>query len=290
MTRQFLAPAKVNLALRIVGRRADGYHLLWTVMTFFPLYDVLEICSPVADLQFTCDLPVTVDPEKNLVWQAARALQEASGTRHGAHLHLRKAIPHGAGLGGGSSDAATTLLALNELWGLHWPLARLMAVGVQLGADVPVFLGGQAALAEGIGERLTPLPQLAEAALLVINPGLVLGTAAVFQQWHRQPTPAFEAIVPPLLPHSYRNNILPLLTNDLEATATDLLPVIALLAGALRQQGAQGTVMSGSGSSVLGVFAEDGQAVAAAALLRRAHPEWQIYCGRTFNRHPFANG
>ncbi|MBF0160965.1 MAG: 4-(cytidine 5'-diphospho)-2-C-methyl-D-erythritol kinase [Magnetococcales bacterium] len=288
MVRQFLAPAKVNLALRIVGRRADGFHLLWTVMTFFPLYDLLEIDTPAADLQFTCDPPVTAVAEDNLVWRAARLLQEASGTGQGAHLHLRKAIPHGAGLGGGSSDAATTLLALNTLWGLHWPLPPLLALGERLGADVPLFLGGTAALAEGIGERLTPLPQLAAADLVLIHPGVSLSTAEVFRHWHRHAHPE-SGVPPPLLP-SCTETLLPLLVNDLESTATALQPVIAQLAVALRQQGALGTLMSGSGSSVWGLFAGEGEAQAAAQALRRAHPEWQIFCGRTFNQHPLARG
>ncbi|MBF0461954.1 MAG: 4-(cytidine 5'-diphospho)-2-C-methyl-D-erythritol kinase [Magnetococcales bacterium] len=288
MTRRFLAPAKVNMALRIVGRRADGFHLLWTVMTFFPLYDILEITCPADGLQLTCEPPVTPEPEKNLVWQAAQRLQAESGTRQGAHLHLTKHIPHGAGLGGGSSDAATTLLALNRLWGLHWPVSRLLPIGAQLGADIPIFLGGEAALAEGIGERLTPLPHLAEAELVVVNPGIILPTGQVFAQWHAQASSP-TALADCLLPTSATESVLPLLGNDLEATATRMAPVIGLIVHALQQQGAQATVMSGSGSSVVGVFAERRDAEAAAFALRHTHRTWQIYPGRTFNKHPFAN-
>ncbi|MEO5351107.1 MAG: 4-(cytidine 5'-diphospho)-2-C-methyl-D-erythritol kinase [Magnetococcus sp. YQC-3] len=287
MLYQFLAPAKVNLALRIVGRRTDGLHLLWTVMTFFPLYDTLTITLPSADLQLSCDPPVTPEMENNLVWRAARCLQEAGGTRQGARLHLHKQIPHGAGLGGGSSDAATTLLALNKLWDLHLPLPRLMEIGLQLGADLPIFLQGVAALAEGIGERITPLPRLAEAELLLINPGVILATGKVFQQWHAQTGTAFAAAEACQLPPSHTESVHPLLANDLESTAVGMAPVIGEVAQALRQAGAQATAMSGSGSSLFGLFADSSQATTAAHRLRSTHPEWKIYTGRTFNQHPF---
>ncbi|MEO5339666.1 MAG: 4-(cytidine 5'-diphospho)-2-C-methyl-D-erythritol kinase [Magnetococcus sp. MYC-9] len=286
---QFLAPAKINMALRIVGRRADGYHLLWTVMSFFPLYDRLSIRCPAEQLQLVCDPPVTSDPERNLAWRAARCLQEESGARHGAHIHLRKRIPHGAGLGGGSSDAATVLLALNRLWNVHLPHRRLLQIGLQLGADVPFFLGGEAALAEGVGERLTPLPQLATAELVVVHPGVTLSTGEVFQQWHRTATPAPPGTAPLRLPEPHTESLLPLLVNDLQDTATRMAPVVAELAQALRREGAQATLMSGSGSSLFGVFAKREEAEGAAGRLRNDHPEWRVYCGRTFNKHPFAN-
>ncbi|MEO5362082.1 MAG: 4-(cytidine 5'-diphospho)-2-C-methyl-D-erythritol kinase [Magnetococcus sp. DMHC-8] len=287
--RQFLAPAKVNLALRIVGRRADGYHLLWTVMAFFPLYDRLTITTPTADLRLFCDPPVTARPEQNLVWRAARRLQEEGNLRHGAHLHLTKQIPHGAGLGGGSSDAATTLLALNRLWELNLSRSRLLQIGLELGADLPIFLGGEAALAEGVGERLTPLPDLAAAELLLVNPGVILPTGQVFQAWHAAGEPDRAIASPPALPPAYPNSVLPLLVNDLEATATRMAPVIGLAARALQQQGAQATLMSGSGSSLFGVFASPSAAEQAARQLQHIHPEWVMHTGRTFNRHPFAN-
>lgn len=290
MTYRFSAPAKVNVALRVVGRRADGRHRLWTVMTFFPLYDTLTITCPAPELRLTCQPPVTGEPEENLVWRAAHRLREETGITQGATLHLEKRIPHGAGLGGGSSDAATTLLALNGLWRLNLPVSTLMRIGVQLGADIPLFLGGTAALAQGIGEQLTPLPRLASSPLVVIHPNVVLSTGRVFQHFashHRtshDPLHAGHA-----LPESYTRTIEPLLINDLEPTATQMVPVLRSVAEALQAHGAQATLMSGSGSALLGLFSDAHHAERATTALQTHHPLWHIVFGQTFNIHPFAN-
>ena len=288
MTTGFSAPAKVNLALRVVGRRPDGHHLLETVMTFFPLFDRLEITPGGDGIHLRCDPPVTGRTEENLVFRAAETLRQAGGGQRGARIHLHKRIPHGAGLGGGSSDAATTLLALNALWGLGLATADLIDIGVGLGADVPVFLGGHAALCEGVGERLTPLPDLPEAELLLVNPGVALPTPTVFRtlagQW-----PAARA--PMALPPSGRSenwSLHGLLENDLQPVATRLAPVIGEVAAALATRGAMATLMSGSGSSLFGLFSDAHSAADAIAGLTVTHPHWSVWRGRTFNTHPFA--
>lgn len=172
------APAKLNLFLHVVGRRPDGYHLLQTVFRFIDLSDTLSFDTR-RDGQLSCDNSLDVPPESDLVLRAARLLQQHTGVDQGAHIICRKHIPAGGGLGGGSSDAATTLIALNRLWqtGLDRPaLARL---GVQLGADVPVFLFGQPAFAEGIGEQLTAV-QVPECAYLIAQPDAFVSTPEVF--------------------------------------------------------------------------------------------------------------
>ena len=160
--RPWPAPAKLNLFLHIVGRRPDGYHELQTCFQFIDLCDEITI-EVRADgrIRRITDMPGVAE-ETDLCVRAARALQAASGCTLGADLSVRKRIPMGGGLGGGSSDAATCLAALNQLWQLHWPTEDLAALGLKLGADVPVFVHGRAAWAEGVGERLTPLyPPLA---------------------------------------------------------------------------------------------------------------------------------
>ncbi|UHL64148.1 4-(cytidine 5'-diphospho)-2-C-methyl-D-erythritol kinase [Paralcaligenes sp. KSB-10] len=173
------APAKLNLFLHVVGRRDDGYHLLQTAFRFIDLCDVLHY-EKRSDGRIVCEGPnPDLAHEDDLVVRAARALQRATGTPYGAQISYRKNIPSGAGLGGGSSDAATTLLALNRLWQTGLNRRELMALALPLGADVPVFIFGQPAFAEGIGEILSPLT-LPERAYVVIQPRQQVPTAGVF--------------------------------------------------------------------------------------------------------------
>jgi 4-diphosphocytidyl-2-C-methyl-D-erythritol kinase len=152
------APAKLNLFLHVTGRRADGYHLLETVFELIDLQDTLHFERlPEGRIELATPL-VGVPPEEDLCVRAARLLARESGAPHGVRIGVDKCIPMGGGLGGGSSDAATTLMVLNRLWGLHWSPERLAALGVRLGADVPVFLFGRSAYATGIGEELCALP------------------------------------------------------------------------------------------------------------------------------------
>ena len=178
------APAKLNLFLHILGRRPDGYHELQSCFQFIDLCDEIKIEVRGDGLILRAiDIP-GLPADADLCIRAAQALQSASGTTLGADISLTKKIPVGGGLGGGSSDAATCLVALNHLWGIHWPLEKLAAIGLKLGADVPVFVHGRAAWAEGVGERLTPLyPPLApaEANYLILKPNVFVSTAAVFQ-------------------------------------------------------------------------------------------------------------
>jgi 4-diphosphocytidyl-2-C-methyl-D-erythritol kinase len=180
----WMAPAKLNLFLHILGRRPDGYHELQTCFQFVDLCD--EITISVRDdeqIQRAVDI-AGVPEDADLCIRAARALKEAAGVPWGADLALLKRIPIGGGLGGGSSDAATCLVALNHLWGVHWPTEKLAALGLKLGADVPVFVHGRAAWAEGVGERLIPLypPEApAEPNYLILKPNVFVSTAEVFQ-------------------------------------------------------------------------------------------------------------
>ena len=178
------APAKLNLFLHIVGRRPDGYHELQSCFQFIDLCDEITI-DVRADGQIRRAVEIAdVAEEADLCVRAARALQAAAGTALGADIGVLKRIPMGGGLGGGSSDAATCLVALDHLWKLHWPVDDLAALGLKLGADVPVFVRGRVAWAEGVGERLTPLyPPLAppEANYLILKPNVGVSTAEVFQ-------------------------------------------------------------------------------------------------------------
>ena len=172
------APAKLNLFLHIVGRRDDGYHLLQSVFVLIDWCDRLHFELRSDGRLSRHDLGAAL-PDDDLCLRAANSLQSASGCTLGADISIDKQVPWGAGLGGGSSDAASTLLALNRLWGLHWPRDRLMALGLSLGADVPFFIGGHNAFVEGIGERLTPLP-VPPLWLAVLKPAAGVQTRALF--------------------------------------------------------------------------------------------------------------
>ena len=177
--REFPAPAKLNLMLRVTGRRADGYHLLQTVIRFIDYGDTLSFRVREDGAVNRVNDVAGVPAAEDLSVRAARRLQQACGTHLGVDLTLRKRLPLGGGLGGGSSDAATTLLALNDLWRAGLPRERLLALALELGADVPVFVGGENALVEGVGERLTPLDLPADWYLVLVPP-VVVPTARIF--------------------------------------------------------------------------------------------------------------
>jgi 4-diphosphocytidyl-2-C-methyl-D-erythritol kinase len=175
------APAKLNLMLHVTGRRADGYHELQTVFQLLDLCDSLEIAVREDGRIVRSRGPAGVPESQDLVVRAAAALQEATGTRLGADLAVTKRIPMGGGMGGGSSDAATTLLALNRMWGTGLSSAQIAAIGIRLGADVPVFVHGTSAWAEGVGELVEPVALPGDSWFLVIFPGVHVPTADVFQ-------------------------------------------------------------------------------------------------------------
>ncbi|UWN49079.1 4-diphosphocytidyl-2-C-methyl-D-erythritol kinase [Alcanivorax sp. ALC70] len=172
------APAKLNLFLHITGRRADGYHELQTLFALLDHGDTLHF-QAADELTLSCDRPDPPVDETNLVLRAARLLRDVTGTNLGARLHLEKRLPAGGGVGGGSSDAATALCGLNHLWGLGLDEERLAGLGLRLGADVPVFVRGRNAWAEGVGERLQAV-ELPEQWFLVVDPGVAVPTARIF--------------------------------------------------------------------------------------------------------------
>ena len=262
------AHAKINWALNIVGRRADGYHLLDMLMQAVELHDDLEI-FPADGLRLTVNGAPCRD-EGNLVLRAARALNARAGAAHGAAIALTKRIPEQAGLGGGSADCAATLRALDALWGLNLGLPALAALGASLGADVPFCLAGGLARVTGIGENVAPVPGAPELPLVLVRPGGGLSTAAVFRRGDEGGYPPValdaarlaDAVVRRDLPAADR-----LCVNALTAPAEALMPAIAEALAALRAQGAGAVFMTGSGSTAVGVFDDPAAAARAAASL-----------------------
>ena len=253
------APAKLNLFLHVVGRRDDGYHLLQSLFVLIDWHDTLHFERRGDGRLKRHDLSAAL-PADDLCLRAARLLQTESGSALGADISIDKRVPSGAGMGGGSSDAAATLLALNRLWGLNWPGARLMALGLALGADVPFFIGGRNALAEGIGERLTPVPVPAQ-WLAVIKPAASIETRAIFG------SPLLGRQAEAAILESFSGNGLQpkpgadFGTNDLQAAAESECAQVVEAAALLHRQFGNSR-MTGSGSAV---FARAGAAPAPSA-------------------------
>ncbi|HZV53857.1 MAG TPA: 4-(cytidine 5'-diphospho)-2-C-methyl-D-erythritol kinase [Rhodocyclaceae bacterium] len=242
------APAKINLFLHVVGRRADGYHLLQTVFRFLDYGDELRF-SPRDDGEIVLGTPLPgVPPESNLTVRAARLLRDAAGKRAGATLTITKRLPLGGGLGGGSSDAATTLMALNRLWGCGLSSAELQRLGLTLGADVPVFIHGRNCFAEGVGERFTDV-ELPPAWYLVTVPRVAVPTAEIFK------APDLRRDTPAIVPGDWKPGMG---GNDLEPVACRLYPEVARHLDWLRRRGP--ARMSGSGACCLAEFTTEAEA------------------------------
>lgn len=265
------APAKLNLFLHVTGRRPDGYHLLQTAFRFVDHGDVLRF-TPRADGRVVLATPIPgVPPEADLTVRAARCLQEFAGCAAGVTITLDKRLPMGGGLGGGSSDAATVLLALNHLWGLGLSRARLQDLGLALGADVPVFVFGQNAFAEGVGEELVAI-DVPEAWYVVLEPPVAVPTADIFR------APALRRDTPPLSAAAWRPGDG---HNDLEPVAVAKFPQVAeYLAWLTRFAPAR---MTGSGACVFAAFAT---AAAAEAVLRKLPTGMRGWVARGLPSHP----
>ncbi|KXB29102.1 4-diphosphocytidyl-2C-methyl-D-erythritol kinase [Dechloromonas denitrificans] len=257
------APAKLNLFLHVVGRRADGYHLLQTVFRFIDRADTLRF-APRADDRIVLATPIPgVPPDSDLTVRAARLLQQATGCTQGATISLDKRLPMGGGLGGGSSDAATVLLALNHLWQTGLSRPALEKLGLGLGADVPVFVHGRNTFAEGVGEAFTDL-ELPAASYLVLHPAVNVPTAAIFG------APELRRDTPPIETAKWRPGQG---HNDLEAVACSKFPEVATHLAWLKQHAPE-AMMTGSGACVFAGFARRSAAEAVFRALPAGFDGW----------------
>ncbi|HLP98685.1 MAG TPA: 4-(cytidine 5'-diphospho)-2-C-methyl-D-erythritol kinase [Sideroxyarcus sp.] len=274
------APAKLNLFLHVVGRRADGYHLLQTLFRFIDLNDTLHFTPRTDGAIRRVNALEGVPPEQDLCVRAARLLQQETGCPLGVDIELEKRIPMGGGLGGGSSDAATTLLALNRLWGLGLTRERLMQLGLTLGADVPVFVFGDNAFAEGVGERLQPYP-LPEAWYIVLCPPVHVPTAQIFI--HPELTRNTISMTMRALPKAqdFRAGQQQGLGNDLQAVACKLYPAVAEYLAWLADFAP--ALMTGSGACVFAEFATEEEA---RAVLQQLPAGMRGFVARGLQQHP----
>lgn len=274
------APAKVNYRLDVLSRRPDGYHELRMIMQRVDLCDDISITvSDTPGVSVFCGKEGVPDGPGNIAWRAADALLQRSGRTEGLVIRIDKRIPVAAGLGGGSSDGATVLMGVNELLGLGYSKQELMAIGVTLGADVPFFIFQRPALAEGIGDRLTPLERTPDAWIVLVNPNIHVSTAWVYQNLQltrvveRAKLPSFIGEVAELSA---------LLANDLEAVTIGRFPIIEEIKEQLVAAGAISSMMSGSGPTVFGLFEGEAEARRAADELARREG-WFTAAVRTLN-------
>jgi 4-diphosphocytidyl-2-C-methyl-D-erythritol kinase len=251
------APAKVNYRLEVLRKRPDGYHDLRMIMQRIDLCDDIEIkLENSSGIHVDCDSAVVMGGRDNIAWLAADSMLSSSGRNSGVRISIKKRIPVAAGLGGGSSDAATVLMGMNDLLGLGFSDEKLMEIGVKLGADVPFFIFKKTALAEGIGEKLSVVEGLPPVWLVLVNPNIHVSTAWVYQNLtltnrsDDYKLPKFSNKV---------DDICSILKNDLESVTISRFPVISKIKGILLDHGANGVLMSGSGPTVFSVFdSEDG--------------------------------
>ncbi len=265
------APAKLNLFLHVLGRRDDGYHLLQTAFRLLDWGDTLDFIRRDDGQIHRSSALEGVPEEQDLVVRAARLLQARSGTGLGADIHVDKVLPMGGGIGGGSSDAATTLIALNRLWQTGLSRVELQAIGLELGADVPVFVFGRDAFAEGVGEALQAL-ELPPAWYVIVSPGVTVPTAEIFSApgltRNNAPIKMADFVAGPT-------------RNDLQPVACDLYPEVAR---AIEWLGHHAPArMTGSGACV---FAEVASEFEAHRIVESCPPPWQAWKARSLARHP----
>jgi 4-diphosphocytidyl-2-C-methyl-D-erythritol kinase len=276
--------AKVNLALAVLGKRTDGYHEIRTIFQSIDLHDELEI-RPAARLELHCEYLPSVPVEENTVWRAATALARAASMSAGAEITLKKRIPPGAGLGGGSSNAAAALLGLCKFWHLDVPAAELRSLAAAIGSDVPFFLQGGTALGIGRGEEIYPLPEIPTAHLVVVYPGVHVSTAAAYRSL--SPMLTSQQAIHKIQSFCGRlkdgTGCLAEIFNDFETSILPAYPAVREAKDFLKERGATATLLSGSGSSVFGFFPDEESALAAS---RGDLPRgsWRVFPAKTLSR------
>ena len=272
---KILSPAKINLFLHITGKRPDGYHDLVTVMCCVSLYDTIFLTTRVKKTTVSCSNPEVPEDETNIAFKAADLFFNRLNSQEGVKITIKKEIPVAAGLGGGSSNAAAVFLGLNRSYGYPFSLDDLMAMGTSIGADVPFFLFGKPALAKGIGEKLEVLNGLSSYKVLLVYPGFGISTAEIYKKFDFGLTKCKKKLKQSLLKNCIFDASYDL-CNDLETVVIPKYPDILAAKEALLNHGALGALMSGSGSTVFGLFSDHDKASAANQVLSK-NSEWQLF-------------
>jgi 4-diphosphocytidyl-2-C-methyl-D-erythritol kinase len=272
---RLLSPAKINLFLAITGKRADGYHELLSLFCPITLYDTVTLTFGGEHIRVSCEHPDVPDNEANIAYRAAALFFERLGRNDGVMIRIDKQIPVAAGLGGGSSNAASVLISMNEYYNYPFSQNELGKMGLKLGADVPFFIFGKPALASGIGEKLETVERIKPYKILVIFPGFGVSTAHIYKNLNLRLTNCKKKLKNSCFKDSDIDAAC-CACNDLESVTEVLYPEISEIKQRLMTYGAKAALMSGSGSSVFGLFSDISRSEQAFRVLS-AHPRWKCY-------------
>ncbi len=278
------SPAKINLGLKIIEKRDDGYHEIETIFQMVSLFDTLTFRNLQSGIVLKTDQDKLPVDETNLVVKAAKLLQQETGTQKGVEIFLEKKIPVGAGLGGGSGNAAFTLMGLNNLWELHLKKKDLMKLAITLGSDVPFFLSGcSSAIGKGRGEILTPFENRSNIHVVVVSPNIYVSTGSIYKELNLGLTSNSKDIniLSSLLVKGRIAELGSYLYNDLETVVCKRYPALTEIKKKLMNSGAVGALVSGSGSSVFGIYLQ--QETARKATTKLISKEWQVFLTETIN-------
>jgi 4-diphosphocytidyl-2-C-methyl-D-erythritol kinase len=272
-----LSPAKVNLYLRVLRKREDGYHDIKTLMQRISLYDEMIFSHVDHGISISCPDSSLPEDERNIVYRSAQTfLSRAPHPSWGIHITIRKKIPIGAGLGGGSSNAATTLITLNEMQELPYTTHDLMKMGSTIGADIPFFIFGKTAWATGIGDQLQAVDSISPLCFVLITPAFEVSTKMVYDNLNLGLTKRTLKYKSPKLYTA--EDLVKVLYNDLEKVTLNLYPILEIFKDLLLKHGAHGALMSGSGPTVFGIFKEEkGASKAAGALRKIGDGSWSVF-------------
>lgn len=271
-----LSPAKVNLHLRVLRKREDGYHDIATLMQPISLYDEMIFCPAENGITIHCPGSSVPENEHNTVFRAAAALLSQASCSSGIDITIHKRIPVAAGLGGGSSNAATTLATINDLMGIHYTREKLMTIGANIGADIPFFILGKSAWAFGIGDQLHAVDTIPLLWFVLINPGFEISTKMIYENFNLRLTKRAVKYKCPAL-HTVED-LISELYNDLEKVTLGFHPELQRIKNHLMQNGALGALMSGSGPTVAGIFTEEKEALKAKEAIENIREEeWFVF-------------
>lgn len=270
------SPAKLNLRLDVLRKRGDGYHDLRMLNSAISIYDDIELEVIERGIEIECEGdPLVPSTEDNIVYKTSKEIMAYSNKNVGIRIKIKKRIPSGAGMGGGSSNAATVLLGLNQLLRINLSKDKLMAIALRFGADIPFFLYGSPAIATGIGENLTKIRKLPKMPLIVVTPNLSVATKSVYEKYQVNGGKNDMEELPKEF--STKKAVIKYLHNDLEQVTCKQYPVVSEIKDQLMKLGALGAQMTGSGPSVFGIFADKEKAEKVSKKLTLKEPDWRVF-------------